>query len=43
MDELIDKLEGLSRLDLYNTNDAVWLYEVIEVVKEHFNEQKEDG
>jgi len=42
MDELIAKLEQLDTLDLWTTSKAVWLDDVIVVIKKHYGKY-DDG
>lgn len=38
MEELIKKLEELNTLDLWTTSKAVWLDDVIDIIKKHYEE-----
>ena len=42
MDELIEELEKLDTLDLWTTSKAVWLDDVITVIKKHYGKYEYD-
>lgn len=42
MDDLIEKLEQLDTLDLWTTSKAVWLEDVITVIKKYYGKYEFD-